>query len=297
MKSVFLPLLSVAVLGLSACSNPPSTPPSTPPAPTGTAGAASPLPSTSAAEVGELRRGFLNGYLKPDALPDSLALLPPPPAKGSMQEAADNDIWRKLTALQSGPRGALATQDAELKFPKALQAFSCTLGVEISEAHTPHLNMLMRRTLTDAGLATYKAKDKYQRERPFVAHKAPSCTPAEEAHLSKDGSYPSGHSSVGWAWGLVLGDVAPERREALKARGGSFGQSRAVCGVHWYSDVLAGRAVADATVEKLKTNPTFQAQLKAAQAEVAQARAQGRTPDTATCQAQQAAQALSPQHP
>ena len=46
--------------------------------------------------------------------------------------------------------------------------------MQISEQATPNLNMLLRRTLTDAGLATYKAKNHYQRTRPFVALKLPS---------------------------------------------------------------------------------------------------------------------------
>ena len=71
--------------------------------------------------------------------------------------------------------------------------------------------------LTDAGLATYGAKDHYKRTRPFVANKAPSCTPAEEAMLAKDGSYPSGHASLGWAWGLVLAGIAPDRADAVLA--------------------------------------------------------------------------------
>jgi hypothetical protein len=64
--------------------------------------------------------------------------------------------------------------------------------------------MLLRRTLTDAGLATYKAKDTYQRTRPFVVFKVPRCTRADDALLAKDGSYPSGHTAIGWAWALVL---------------------------------------------------------------------------------------------
>ena len=62
----------------------------------------------------------------------------------------------------------MAVSDANLHFPVAATVFSCALGVQISEQATPNLNMLLRRTPTDAGLATYKAKDKYVRTRPFV---------------------------------------------------------------------------------------------------------------------------------
>ncbi len=133
----------------------------------------------------------------------------------------------------------MAVSDADLSFPHAAATFSCALGVPVSQAETPNLNMLLRRTLADAGLATYKAKTHYQRTRPFVRFSAPSCTPADEAFLAKDGSYPSGHSAVGWAWALMLTELAPERADAILARGRAFGQSRAICGVHWQSDVEA----------------------------------------------------------
>ena len=238
----------------------------------------------SPAEVGELRpgAGYLKGYLGREELPDSLALLPPPPADGTPAHADDADAFRQLTALQKGARGTLATRDANLKFPQAAGAFACALGVTVSEQGTPHLNMLLRRTLTDAGLATYKAKDQYKRTRPFVTFSAPTCTPAEEAALSKDGSYPSGQSALGWAWALVLTELAPERADAL-LRGRSFGQSRGICGVHWKSDIEAGRLIGAATVARLRVNAVFQAQLAAAKQEVVQARAAGQVPPAADC--------------
>lgn len=189
-------------------------------------------------------------------------------------------------------RWQLAEADAELKFPKAADTFSCALGVKVSAQATPHLNMLLRRILADAGLATYKAKDHYKRTRPFVAvdaaNDAPLCTPRDAAGLRKDGSYPSGHSAVGWAWGLVLSEVAPERADALVQRGRAFGQSRVACGVHWQSDVDAGRLVAAAVVAQLHGNADFNAQLAEARKEVAVARAVKSVPEMDCAQEAQA---------
>jgi acid phosphatase (class A) len=258
----------------------------------GCASSARVVAPTSAAEVGEFRHGFLNGYLATADRPDGLALLPAPPAPGSAAQAADDAAFRELTKLQGTPRGAIAVQDADLNFPEAAEVFSCALGVPISEKDTPNLNMLLRRTLTDAGLATYNAKDKYQRMRPFVLFNVPSCTPAADAALAKDGSYPSGHTSVGWTWALVLTEIAPDRADAILQRGRAFGQSRAICGVHWESDIESGRVIGAATVARLHASPVFRTQMEAARAEIASERSRGTVP-SGNCAAEAAALATS----
>ncbi|MBN8493239.1 MAG: phosphatase PAP2 family protein [Burkholderiales bacterium] len=247
-------------------------------------------PPISAEAVGEIRKGsgYLNGYLDRKQLPDSLALLPPPPAANSAQAAADMDTFKSTRALRNTPRWALAAQDANLKFPAAASTFACALNIPISAEGTPNLNMLLRRTLADAGLATYAAKDKYNRQRPFVVTGEETCTPAEQPALSKDGAYPSGHSSIGWAWALVLVQAAPQQMNALLQRGYAYGQSRVICGVHWQSDVDAGRVVGAAAVARLQGDETFRAQLALARDEIAQAQAKGLKPN-ADCAAEAAA--------
>ena len=230
------------------------------------------------ATVPEIRPGILAGYLKPDALPNSLLLLPPPPAQGSAAFALDEEVSRKSLALRGTPRWELAIEDANLYFPEAAGTFSCALGVPITEQYMPHLYMLLRRTLADAGLSTYAAKNHYQRTRPFMANGEPICTPDEEEHLRKDGSYPSGHTALGWAWALLLSEIAPERIDAILSRGRTFGESRNICNVHWHSDVVEGRLVGAAAVARLHADPAFQADLEAAKAEFAVVRAKGLKP-------------------
>jgi acid phosphatase (class A) len=245
------------------------------------------------ADVPEIRPGILAGYLQPEALPNSLALLPPPPSEGSAALGLDEEISRKSLALRGTPRWELAIEDANLMFPQAAGAFSCALGVPITRQDTPHLYMLIRRTLADAGLSTYTAKDKYQRRRPFVVNEEPTCTPDEEEYLRKDGSYPSGHTALGWAWALILTEISPERAAAILARGRAFGESRVVCNVHWHSDVVHGRFMGAAAVARLHADPAFLADLEAAKAEVAASRARG-LKATRDCRAEAEALAYQP---
>ena len=132
------------------------------------------------------------------------------------------------------------------------------------------------------------AKERYQRTRPFIGNKQPICTPSEQAMLANDGSYPSGHTAVGWAWALVLTEIAPERADEILARGVAYGESRNVCNVHWYSDVLQGRVIRAATLARLHAEPAFRADVDAAKAEVAAVRAQGAEPSH-DCNAEAAA--------
>ena len=102
-----------------------------------------PPPATSAAEVPETRpgSGTLIGYLPRKDLPNSLALLPPPPAPNSAVAAADEEAYRAVKPLRGGARWTLASSDADLKFPKAAETFSCVMDMPMSQEATPHLNM------------------------------------------------------------------------------------------------------------------------------------------------------------
>jgi len=56
----------------------------------------------------EIRSDILPGYLSPKALPDSLALIPPPPAAGSAALALDEAVSQNSFALRDTPRWTLA---------------------------------------------------------------------------------------------------------------------------------------------------------------------------------------------
>jgi acid phosphatase (class A) len=245
------------------------------------------------AAVPEFRPGFLKGYLPQDGLPNSLALIPSPPASGSAALALDQAFSKSGLALRDTPRWKLATEDADLSFPNTAGTFSCALDAPITQIDTPHLYMVLRRSLTDAGLSTYSAKNHYRRSRPFAMNHQPICTPGHESKLMKDGSYPSGHTAVGWAWALILSEVSPDHSDAILARGRAFGQSRVICNVHWESDVLEGRFMGAAAVSRLHADPIFQADLKAGEAELAAVRARHLKP-TRDCAVEASEMALDP---
>ena len=229
-------------------------------------------------QVKEIMPGMLEGYLGKEEQLDSKTFVSPAPAAESAMQVLDKAWAQRMLELRGSARWDLATSDADLQFPAAADVFACALGIQVSEQNTPALYMLLRRTLTDIGLAPYSAKNAYQRERPFMVSGTPVCTPKDEEALRKDGSYPSGHTAIGWGWALILTELVPDRAEEILARGRAFGESRNVCNAHWYSDVVAGRLVGAAAVAKLHANREFLAAMDAARVDINRAREQGLTP-------------------
>lgn len=239
----------------------------------------------------ELKLGALQGYLDPKAIPNSLALIPPPPAPGSAAFALDMEIAHNSFALREPPRFALAASDFDLKLPHFIDTFSCALNTQITKENAPYLYNLLCRSFSDIGKSTYAAKNFYKRARPFQVNHEPIAVPEAQAFLEKDPSYPSGHTSLGWGFALILTEIAPERADEILARGRAFGESRIVCNHHWFSDVVWGRFMGAATVARLHADPTFSADLEAAKAEFAALRASG-VPPIGDSKAEAAALAL-----
>lgn len=231
----------------------------------------------------------INGYLAPTDFPDSVALNPLPPAPGSAAEARDIEAQKAAVALRGTPRWDLARRDADLFSPTSISTYSCAANLDLRPKTTPTINALMFRVARDLAMSTRATKLKYMRKRPFMVNGEPNCTPEMDKVLSGDGSYPSGHSAIGWGWGLLLSEVIPNRTTQLVARGRAFGDSRRVCNVHWLSDTEEGRVAADAVMARLHAEPAFLADVSAARAEAA-AKA-GKSPPQG-CDAEAAALAM-----
>jgi acid phosphatase (class A) len=210
-------------------------------------------------------------YLDISEVANSIELLPPPPAYGSFQFANDSTWYEWGKAQRDTPRGDLAATDADIHAADVAAAMSEAFGTEISPEKTPELYKLLATMREDAGdLSTRLAKNYYQRERPYVHFQEPTCRPEEDARLSSNGSYPSGHTAIGWAIALVLAEINPANQVAILKRGYEMGESRIICGFHYRSDVDAGRIVGAAVVARLHANDAFMEQLSKAKKEVAE---------------------------
>ena len=70
---------------------------------------------------------------------------------------------------------------------------------------------------------------------------------------------------------ILLADMVPEKRQAIFVRGWEYGHNRIVGGVHYPTDVEAGRVAAALIVSKMEENPAFETDRAAARNELRRA--------------------------
>ena len=188
----------------------------------------------------------------------------------------------------------MARNDALAAPDDTLRDFACALGVGLDARTAPTLHDLLGRVLTDSRPYIDPAKDHYARPRPYLAQRGNICVEKSPA-LAKSGSYPSGHSTVSWAWGMILAELAPDRATQILARARAYSESRVVCGVHYPSDIAAGRLNGSALFATLQSSQAFRADMETARAEVAAARASaGPAPDPQVCKGEADAETHQP---
>ena len=214
------------------------------------------------------------GYLAGNGGIDAMTIVGPPPAPDSPRGKAERMQFAETRKLANTAAWTQAIADADLSGKNGLKNFSCAAGVTLSVEATPTLANMMLRMTDDAAKIYQPAKSAYQRPRPPVGNKAPICVP-REPWIDTDGSYPSGHGLIGWAWASVIAELVPDKAGPILARGKAFGDSRIICGVHFQSDVEAGRYLGSALVTRLHDDPAFMADLAKARAEVAASKANG----------------------
>jgi acid phosphatase (class A) len=198
------------------------------------------------------------GWLTPAQVQALVASLPDAPAPGSQ---IDRDDLAGVLKAQAERTPAEAAQVlAEEHFSPLL--FQPVLGSDFSKKGEPEIYSLIVDAAKQAGKVDLAAKNKWQRPRPFRAHS--EVHPVYEA----DGlSYPSGHSTAAYTLAVLLGEIFPDKKEALLQHAGEIAENRVIGGVHYPSDIAAGKNLGNAIAQAILANPDFQKRLADAKAQ------------------------------
>lgn len=161
----------------------------------------------------------------------------PPPAFDSDAQKADigtiMDWQNKRTKADCKKARKTAKADYEF-FWGGRSPFPEPLPAEVNE--------FFGRLALDLDDAVTNMKGRWQRPRPFRAYpgQAEPCI-----KKSRGFSYPSGHSSFSRVFTNVLADIVPERRDEFFAKSDEIAQDRVIGGVHFPTDIAAGKVFGD----------------------------------------------------
>lgn len=201
-------------------------------------------------------------------MPNAVRFLPPPPDTASAAFQYDRAQYRWGKEQRKDPvRLAIAVGDAVWSIDNICKIYSRVLGIDISPENTPAIYRMLTLGLLTTDQAGKLPKNHYMRTRPYVFFNEPTIYPSDEKWLRTNGSYPSGHTILGWSAALLLTEVAPDKADTILARGYMYGQSRVIAGYHWQSDVDAARLVASAAVARLHADKRFIKLMKKARKE------------------------------
>ena len=197
-------------------------------------------------------------YLTPGH-PDGITLLAPPPAPGSGEAAADFEMSRAVFKARTPAESARAKREGTLAF----SVFEPAIGPIFDLKNLPRTEALLKEVKKEIHDPIYKAKDYWKRARPCQVDTNLDWGPPENSF-----SYPSGHSTCGTVYGLVLAEIFPDKKAAIMDIADNIGWDRVLIGKHYLTDVRAGRVLGQAIIREMLASPDFQRDLAAAKVEI-----------------------------
>jgi acid phosphatase (class A) len=189
-----------------------------------------------------------------------LEAVPPPPAFGSDKDKADLQAVLKAQAMRTPDEIKEAVADQ--KFTIGLLAG--VISPDFTPENYPVTFDFLNRVREDESFLTSTLKKRYKRHRPYQDHPE-----VKNLFTVEQASYPSGHAAGSRMLVLVLAELFHDKSAALLNRDNLVSQSRVNAGVHYPSDIIAGRALAHALIFVLQGNAAFERDMANAQAEIA----------------------------
>jgi acid phosphatase (class A) len=201
-------------------------------------------------------------YLEPSQF-DGIALLLPPPGPGTREYEADLNSIRFVFKSATPAERELGAKRSRL----SLFDFAPAVGPEFKRGNFPKLEQLFETVRTNIGGIIDSPKNHWKRTRPYLVDTNLTLGRPESSF-----SYPSGHSTRGIVYSMMLAEIFPEHREGILEIGRGIGWDRVIIGKHFPTDVYAGRVLGKAVFRELMKSPAFQRDLAEAKAETEAAR-------------------------
>ena len=192
---------------------------------------------------------------------DLLQLLPPPPAIDSAVTKAELDALVQIQNSRTKTQSDRAVADDAEDVWRFADVFG---NASFTKEKLPVFTAFFDRIVATEPAVVDPAKDTWKRPRPYMADSR--INPLLKKKTS--GAYPSGHTTVGTLMALVLADMVPELRGPLMARAAEYADNRMVAGMHYATDLDAGKRAATAILAVLQTKASFLKSFQAAQAEL-----------------------------
>ncbi|WP_430390251.1 acid phosphatase [Dyella sp. 20L07] len=192
---------------------------------------------------------------------DLVALLPPPPATGSSTEQHELQTVLGMQSSRTPADAAAARADTE----HSVFRFADVFGDSFKPAVLPRTAAFFERVADYDKAAVKSAKNYWRHPRPPVT--SPLVQPLAQ-EKPDDWSYPSGHATLGYSEAVLLSNMVPEKRAAIFARADLYAMHRVVMGVHYPSDIEAGRLSGTVIGAELLKSPEWQADYEAARIEL-----------------------------
>jgi acid phosphatase (class A) len=192
---------------------------------------------------------------------DLAKLLAPPPQAQSDRQKQDLVDVLDAQRLRTPEQSEHAVGDNNLS---VFRIAGEVLGPNFVAERLPKTSAFFNHVMGDARTIFLATKDVWNRPRPFAV----SADVKAIGEQPKSRSYPSGHAIRGYLAAIILSNILPEKRAELFARGRDYGMSRVVAGVHFPSDVEAGRFAATALAAGFMQSPAFTKDLMEVKAEL-----------------------------
>lgn len=199
-------------------------------------------------------------YLTSDQV-ELVKLLPPPPDPNS--EAQKHDLSAVL-AIQDQRTPKLIGR-AEADNVLSVFRFNDVLGENFKADRLPFASGFFDRSHADARSIIIVTKNVWRRPRPF---KVSNEVIALGTKPRTGFGYPSGTTIFGTLTAIILANMIPEKQKEIFERSAEFSANRLVLGVHYPTDIEAGRLAATLIAAALMKTPSFMRDFETAKMEL-----------------------------